>query len=647
MTVLLERLNELLFAAVLIVGFSLLTYVTLQHRRSALTRSIGVLFAAVLAAYAGDVLLARAARTATVEFLGRMQWIGVALVPGAYVHFANALLALNGAEKLARRRRWTVWAAYAVSGFFLVLVITGTNLVIRGELPDGPVAQFRAGPLFWAYVVYFVVGGLTALAAIVRVRQMALTPTQRRRLSYLTATFAAPGIAVFPFLVVGAPTFVPGEAIQLLQALASLTVMVMLTIMTYSVAFQGVLVPERLVKQDFLRWWLYGPFIGLTTILFIQAVPLPARWFGLPEETLITFGVMVMTVVMPMLVTRVRPYLDALIYRQDHEEIDYLRSLPRSTFTRADLRALLENSLAAICAALRVETGFVAAPGEQGFAVRATWGERGAVRRLVSEVELPALIERVQQLPPGAAGDLLSDGWFVETAGFCVLPLRSPDGLFLGAIGVEATSAALQQSGTTETARLLTMLAHQIELGLTTVEFQRQIFDALRGLAPEVETLQRVSTQIEQATPATLSRLEQGVAERPEFTALVKDALTQFWGGPKLAESPLVELRAVRQLLSEHSNSPTKALQALLRQAIANLRPDEQIDPSAQEWLLFHLAEGRFLKRQSVRETAHRLAMSESDFYRKQRAAVEAVAQQILTIEAGSRDEAAVATQQG
>jgi len=252
---------------------------------------------------------------------------------------------------------------------------------------------------------------------------------------------------------------------------------------------------------------------------------------------------------------------------------------------------------------------------------------------------------RVQHLPAGAAGDLLGDGSYIETGGFRVLPLRSPDGLFLGAIGVQAGPDVLQANGT-ETARLLTMLAHQIELGLTTVEFQRQIFDALRGMAPEVETLQRVSTQIEQATPAMLVQLEQGVAERPEFTALVKDALTQFWGGPKLAESPLVELRAVRLLLGEHSNSPTKALQALLRQAIANLRPDEQIDPSAQEWLLYHLAEGRFLKRQSVRETAHRLAMSESDFYRKQRAAVEAVAQQILTIEAGSRDEVAATAAQ-
>jgi len=95
----------------------------------------------------------------------------------------------------------------------------------------------------------------------------------------------------------------------------------------------------------------------------------------------------------------------------------------------------------------------------------------------------------------------------------------------------------------------------------------------------------------------------------------------------------LLGLRSVRRLLAEQGGSPTRALQAVLRQAIANLRPDDQIDPSAQEWLLYNLLEGRFLRRQTVRDVAHRLAMSESDFYRKQRIAIEEVARQIVLME--------------
>jgi hypothetical protein len=125
------------------------------------------------------------------------------------------------------------------------------------------------------------------------------------------------------------------------------------------------------------------------------------------------------------------------------------------------------------------------------------------------------------------------------------------------------------------------------------------------------------------------------VVLKPDFPQLVKDALTQFWGGPKLSDSPLLGLRTVQRLMHEQGGSPTRALQAVLRQAIGNLRPNEQLDPSAQEWLLYNLLEGRFLQRKTVRDVANRLAMSESDFYRKQRIAVEEVARQLTLMEDG------------
>jgi hypothetical protein len=129
--------------------------------------------------------------------------------------------------------------------------------------------------------------------------------------------------------------------------------------------------------------------------------------------------------------------------------------------------------------------------------------------------------------------------------------------------------------------------------------------------------------------------IDTDVVMNPDFPQIVKDALTQFWGGPKLTDSPLLGLRTVQRMLQDQGGSPTRALQAVLRQAIANLRPNEQLDPSAQEWLLYNLLEGRFLQRKTVRDVANRLAMSESDFYRKQRIAVEEVARQLTLMEDG------------
>jgi hypothetical protein len=637
MVSILEQTNQFLSAAVLIVSFSLLAYIPLQNRRSDVARALCALIAAVVVVYSGDVLMPLARREETLTFLGRVQWLGITLVPAAYVHLSNALLKLGRHARLAERFRPLVYLAYIGSAGFFTLVGLGTDLIVRGDLPNGPIAQFRAGPLFWAYCLFFLIGVLTAFGAIIDTYRSALTPSQRRRMTYLGITFAAPGIGVFPFLVLGAPDSVPTSAILLFQALASLTVMVMITVMTYSIAFQGVLLPDRLIKQDFLRWWLYGPFVGLAIILCIRVVPRLERLLGLPGDALLTFSVMIMTVLMPLFVSRVKPYLDTLVYTQDHDEIDYLRNLPRSTFTRADLRALLENSLVAICGALHVDTGFVVAHGEgkEDFSVKAVCGSRQTVRRFLNEHPLAEIVQMVRRLPPRSLESVAPAEAFLDVNGFCLLPLRSPDGEFLGALGVAyPTEQLLQNTSLSPKVRnLIVTLAHQMELALTTVEIQQQLFATLRGLGPEMQSLQQLSSRLEQATPVSLSTPDGAVVLQPEFPQLVKEALTQFWGGPKLADSPLLGLRTVRRILDGQGGSPTRALQAVLRQAISNLRPDDQLDPSAQEWLLYNLLEGRFLQRKTVRDVANRLAMSESDFYRKQRIAVEEVARQLALME--------------
>ena len=171
------------------------------------------------------------------------------------------------------------------------------------------------------------------------------------------------------------------------------------------------------------------------------------------------------------------------------------------------------------------------------------------------------------------------------------------------------------------------------QLLLFVILIQQGLFGARRGIGPEMQSLQALSSQLEQATPASLETLKSDVALHPEFPQLVKDALAHYWGGPKLSDSPLLGLRTVRRVLSEQGGSPTRALQAVLRQAIENLRPDEQLDPSAQEWLMYNILELRFLQGKRIRDTAEKLAMSESDLYRKQRIAVEEVARQLALME--------------
>lgn len=632
-------MNELLIAAVLIVSFSLLSYITLQNRRSDTARALGVMLASVVIVNGGDVLLHRDVSPATTQLLLRAQWLGIALVPAAYLHLANALMAsIQGADR-AHSSRWLVWAGYIGSGLFFFLALS-TDMVVLGDTPQGPIAQFGAGPLFWFYTLFFVGSGLFVLRAIVKARNNALTSTLRRRLTYLGATFVAPGLGVFPYLVVaGGYAFPSTDIVLLLSSVVNATVIAMITVMTYSSAFQGVLLPDRLIKQDFVRWWLYGPVVGITVMLCLQILPWLERRLGWPSNTLLTFGVMVMTVLMPLLVKRIRPYLDTLIYMQDRAEIDYLHNLPRVTFTRTDLRQLLENSLIAICGALRIETGFVFGPSNGEYTVKASCGPRREIKRFVAAYPLSELAPQLESLPAHDPGTLPPTDMFLYCEGFCLLPLRSPDGKFIGALGLAYAPESLRRDGplSNDSRRLIGVLAHQMELALTTVQMQQSIFDTLRNLGPEMETLQHLSSRLDQATPDSLSALETEISLQPEFTQMVKDALNHYWGGPKLSDSPLLGLRTVRRVIQDQGGSPTRALQAVLRQAIANMRPDEQLDPSAQEWLLYNILEGRFLQGKPVRDLASRLAMSESDFYRKQRIAVEEVARQLTMMEESER----------
>jgi hypothetical protein len=634
------QVNELLIAAVLIVSFSLFAYIALHNWRNDTARAICMLLLNVTIVYGGDVLIGRAERPETIQFLLRLQWLGISLVPAAYIHLSMALLRASRGNGQRYQRRWSVMGCYSGSVLFFWLA-TSTDLVVQGGISRSILAQFQAGPLFWGYTAFFFGSLLITFQAITRARQNALTPTLRRRLTYLRNTFLGPGLGVFPYLVVAGGDLLFSQDISLIAlSLVNLVVIVTVTVMTYSVGFQGVFMPDRLIKQDFIRWGLYGPVVGVTIILCFQMVPWLDTLLGLPGDTLITFAVMIMTVMMPIFISRTRPYLDALVYMQDQEEIDYLRNLPRSIFTGTDLRQLLENTLIAVCGALHTETGFVVGPGREGYTVKVLCGSRHRIKQFVAEHPLSDLMQQLDRETMPTPGVPPHTGALPCNC-FWLLPLRSPDGLFLGALGVaraQDSKGACEEPVPPESRHLIDVIAHHMELALTTVHMQQRIFETLRSLDPGVQSLQHLTTRLDQATSASLDTLDTDVSLDPKFPRLVKDALAHYWGGPKLSDSPLLELRMVRRLIDEEGGSPTRALQAVLRQAINNLRPDDQLDPSAQEWILYNILELRFLQGKRIRDVTSRLAMSESDFYRKQRVAVEEVARQLVLMENGEKE---------
>ncbi|HEY0734638.1 MAG TPA: histidine kinase N-terminal 7TM domain-containing protein [Herpetosiphonaceae bacterium] len=624
------RFNTLVAQIILVVTFSLLFYIATRNWRNMVTRATALLLLGVVIVFSGDVLLDKAVRESTRQFLLRAQWLGIVLVPAAYLHLSDAILTSVGLQSL--RRRWGVVAGYICALIFFALA-AGTNALVRGRIENGPLEQLAAGPLFWLFTIWFGLVTVGGLYNIYRARQLHTTTASRRRMTYLGVSFLAPGLGVFPYLVVASlASSLPAWIVLSLAIITNMGVGAMILVLAYSVAYQGALLPDRIVKQDFIRWLLVGPLVGVSVIVCFQVLPLFENVLGLPRDTIITFGVMIFTVVIPNLIDYVRPRLENLLLWQDRDQLQLLRRFDRKAFTRTDLRHLLENTLVTICGAMRAECGFVAAPEGDSAVVKASVGPRHVVKHFFSEHKLPDLLEQSRDLPSRKHGAVPEEINFLPIDGYCILPLHSSNGTFLGVVGV-----ACPPSGTTlEVRRLIGVLAHQMELALENVQLQERIYATLQGMTPEMQSLQQMASHLDHISPASLEQIDADVAMLPNFDQLVQEALKHYWGGPKLSESPLLGLRSVRNTLNE-TGSSTKALQLVLRRAIENLRPDEQLEPTAQEWVLYNILHLRFLQGLRIREIVLKLAMSESDFYRKQRVAVEEVARQLALMEEHER----------
>lgn len=611
-------LNRLVTNLTLVVTFSLWAYLIIRARGIAVARALMVLLFGVVTTVTADVLVRQAKDSMILELILRGSWLGIMLVPAGMLDMA---LALAAQLRVAAARFWVVTINYVVAVAIALIAMT-TDYVV--SMPLRAVLVPTLSPqLFFAVIAVYVFTVVTiGWILLWRVRAAALTPALRRRLAYMIAGWYGSLLLSFPVLSLLPSAYMLPDRVSLgLATLAAPIAAIFMLMTAYSATFVGSAQPDRIIKHDFMRWWLYGPFVGVTIVLFLQVVPIFARISRIPEETWAVFGIMTMTVIMPLLINVIRPYIDMLVYAGDEEEMASLRSLPRNTFTQNDLRRLLENSLTVICGAVRSESAFVAAPDEfGGYAVKMSVGPRRRLRRFFEYMPLERLFQEVEA--PGQAQPLYRDE-------YTLYQLKDPDQRIVGVLGIQHHAIDLSE----DVQKLIHTLTNQIEHALVMVLMQQRLLDTLRTMGPEMSTLRQLSSRIEQATPEALQQLEDDVALMPEFTHLVRDALAHYWGGPKLADSPLVGLRSVKSVIDAQGGSSTKALQSVLRQAIDKMRPDESLPSTANEWMLYNILEMRFLQGRKIRDTANRLALSESDLYRKQRVAIDEVARQLAIME--------------
>ncbi len=642
--VILTFANLLLSSAIVITAFSLLGFMLTRNLRSEVAQTFSVLLACVLIVFAIDIVVPRVESAPAADVWLRVQWIGIAMVPAGYLHFSDAVLRTTGHWSL--RRRAVVVATYFFSGT-LVLMALFTDVLVQDVPYTPPVAHLGAGPLFPLFVAYFVFTAVYGAYNVYRARRRCLTPTSRRRMTYLTFSFFAPGLGVFPYLLTSASAAsLPPTLILILAMAANFAVGTMLVVMAYAVTYLGVLSPERVIKYDLLHYLLRGPIVGTIVIVVMLVMPRVELILGLPRETAMIFAVMGVIVIGQLAVTLAKPWIDRLLYPEDREEIAWIQTLDRRLLTSSDLRQFLSNILITLCELLRVSNGFVIVQTDEGMRVEAVAGDPQMPTAFVASPDAAAAWERFARVSNGENGDRRNghsetEPTFHGDGDFWYCPLRSADGgKLLGLLAVVARTpeVTMDPDEQAESEALLTQAA----AAMADRYVQEGVFATLQSILPDLERIQEWRSAVRYAPP--LPAPETVAAEptsdptqmlaQAQWQQWVKDALSHYWGGPKLTESPLMDLKLVRRQLKATDGNLTAALRSVLKEAIERQRPPGERKLTASEWLVYNILDMRFVQGQRVLDISRRLSMSESDLYRKQRVAVAAVARTLAEMEA-------------
>lgn len=616
--------NETLTAAIVIVAASMLLYQLVRNRRDRVTRASAAVLGCVTMAYFADTIAGLDNNSPNLEAWHRVQWIGIAFVPAAMFHLADALLSTTGQVSRGRRRR-VVRLLYLFSAALTLLAAFTTTILT--ELETDPIPHMKPGPLFFLYTAYFLTACAASMWLVWRARKRCLTSSTRQRMTLLFAVILTPGLGIFPYYLLFASVGDGGKLPLLLLVigfnLANIFMVIMLLFLVYPLSFFGTNKPDRLVKADLLEFLLRGPFTAIVLLAALVTAPRFAEVLVFKKEDLVIVSAVGILLFMQWSITFLLPLLEKwLIYTADQREARQLRQLSEHLLTRADSYQLQEAILAAVCDQMGVPTAFIATIQPDGARLEQVVGEIPD-KSLVLNQELPTM----EKFLPNHLQQY--DELYVWKS-FWLVPLRETgearQAPLLGIMGIWAREIPPQLS--MEEQELLAILAERAARLLADRRLQAQLFHQLDEFAAGFDQISLLGdvTRFGQIQQATLQN-------SADFVDWVWKALRDYWGGPKLAESKLIQLKIVQQELIKHSGNPTRALQEILKRAIESLKPEGERSMTTTEWILYNILELRFLQGKKVRDVALQLAMSEPDFYRKQKIAIEEVARYISEME--------------
>jgi hypothetical protein len=616
-------LNQILTAGIAITAFSLLIYALTFNLRDRVARSFAIIMASVVVIFTAEAIQSSVRTLELVELFLRLQWIGIIFLPPAYLHLSDALLVTAGRPS-RWRRRWAVRIMYLVSLGFITIWSFGWLVGdLQASQSPAPYLQRTAWTEF--FTAYYLGVMLLASVNFVRAYQRMLTRSGRRRMLYLMAGATAPALGSYPYLLFGSSIAVAYPHLFWIAATAvNIIVGALIITMAYAVAFFGVSWPDRVVKSRLFKWIMRGPVTASITLAVMTIVRRAGEIFGVEYNAAVPVLTVATILILEHFITLAAPIWErALFFGRDRAELTLLQNIEERLLTQSDLRQFLESILAAVRDHMQSSSAFIAALDGEKLSLLISAG------RPFSESENLSQALELLENDSGRPEYLWNNTW--------ILPLRQrrntdldldEEAPLLGLLGVARTNNKKVES---DQLSALWRLAERAALALEDRQLQQRVFRSLEDLEPQAELLQRMRaiSRYDAKTNLLAEELpgESGMAD------WVREALNHYWGGPKLTDSPLMQLRVVQETArDEYEGNMPNALRAILKQAVEQVRPEGE-RRFTTEWILYNILDLKFIEGRKVREVAARLAMSEADLYRKQRVAVEAVAKSILEME--------------
>ncbi len=615
----LRALSEVLTAAVAMAAFSVFLF-SLQfvRRKQKLAFTLVPLLLCVALIYSADALETIAEGYNAKLMWQLVHWTGFVILPSVSLYFALVLLELTG-KALSRPVRILAGLNIALSFVFVGLLWAGKLFSGIRVITNIGTTMEHSGLIFWFWI-YFSVNLAAMLWTLSSAFSRTRTQASRRRMLYLIVGLLGIIVGTFPLLLFGSGLLISQypTIFWTLSVLGNAIVTVMVILLGYAAATFSVSWSDRFTRLRLIEWMLRGPVTASFTLWLVTMINRSGDALGLNIAGLSTLATVVSIIVLEYLVSVVMPYIErGSLIGLGREDYAIFTEFKGMMVFKPELETYLEALTGALCDRFQTRDGFFAVMDESGnFDPLIRTGES-------SWTDLPEMLEKLPEFFEKQENALFQDEIGV------ILPLYNHDeqiDTFLGVIGFAGITA---EGLTGENGQVL---EDAMEKARTVLWQRRYLTTAYQVLRSRTDRTASGGFRRGSVLDQNALLEDSGPVRQEEVSVWVKDALTHYWGGPKLTENPLLSWKVVQKTAAEMNDNEVNALRSVLKAALEELKPEGERS-SGSEWTFYNLIDYKFFEKQKVRDAARRLSMSEPDFYRKQKAAVEELAKVIIRME--------------